>query len=121
MPSKRCTAVHHALQGRVQELLRGFGVEATDEFGGVLEVGKQHRDLLTLAFQGRAGGQDLVGEMGRRIGQRGLVWDPPWEGSGQVCRGGTSPDQHAALLIHCQLLGIDEFVFEILQIVVVQG
>ena len=45
--------VHHALQGRVEELLRGFGIEAPDEFGGVLEVGKEHRDLLAFAFQGR--------------------------------------------------------------------
>jgi hypothetical protein len=69
--------VHHALQGRVEELLRGFGIEAPDEFSGVLEVGKEHRDLLAFACQGGAGGQDLVGEMGRRIGQRRLVWDPP--------------------------------------------
>src|SRR4029450_3503147 len=36
---------HHALQGRIEELLRGFGIEATDEFCGVLEVGKKHGDL----------------------------------------------------------------------------
>ena len=47
--------VHHALQGRVQELLRGFGIETTDEFGGVLEVGKEHCDLLAFAFQAQGG------------------------------------------------------------------
>ena len=32
---------------------------------GVFEVGKQHGDLLALAFQGAAGGEDLLGEIGR--------------------------------------------------------
>ena len=57
--------LHHALGG-VEELLGGFGIEAPDEFGGILEVGKQHRDLLAFAFQGRAGGKDFVAEMGWR-------------------------------------------------------
>jgi hypothetical protein len=65
--------VHHALQGRVEELLCGFGIQAADEFSGVLEVGKEHGDLLAFAFQGGTGGQDFVGEMGRCIGQRGCV------------------------------------------------
>ena len=47
--------VHHAVQGRVEELLGGFGIEAPDEFRRVFEVGKQHRDLLALAFQSSAG------------------------------------------------------------------
>jgi hypothetical protein len=47
---------HHALQGRVEELLRSFGIEAADEFGGVFQVGKEHRHLLAFAFQGGAGG-----------------------------------------------------------------
>jgi hypothetical protein len=65
--------VHHTLQGRVEELLGSFGIQTADEFGGVLEVGKEHRHMLAFALQDRAGGQDLVGEMGRRIGQRGHV------------------------------------------------
>jgi hypothetical protein len=67
---------HHALQGRIEELLRGFGIEATDEFCGVLEVGKEHGDLFALAFQSGAGGENLVGEMGRGVGQRRGVWLP---------------------------------------------
>jgi hypothetical protein len=53
--------VHHAMDGGIEELLRGFGVEAADEFGRVLEIGKEHGHLLPLAFQGTAGGEDLLG------------------------------------------------------------
>jgi hypothetical protein len=44
-----------------RKLLGGFGIEAADEFGGVFEVDKQHRDLFAFAFQGQAGGQNLFG------------------------------------------------------------
>ena len=47
--------VHHVVQSRVEELLGGFGVEAANQLGRVFEVGKQHRDLLALAFQGVPG------------------------------------------------------------------
>ena len=47
---KAVYGVHHVVQSRVEELLGGFGVKIADEFGGVLEVGKQHCDLLALAF-----------------------------------------------------------------------
>ena len=47
--------VHHEVEGGIEELLGGFGIEAADEFRRVLEVGKEHRDLLALAFQGRDG------------------------------------------------------------------
>ena len=42
--------VHHVVEGGIEELLGGFGVEAPDQLGRVLQVGKQHRDLLALAF-----------------------------------------------------------------------
>ena len=38
-------SVHHEMDGGVEELLGGFGIEPPDEFGGVLEVGKQHDHL----------------------------------------------------------------------------
>ena len=63
--------VHHALDRRIEELLGGFGIEVPDEFRRVLEVGKEHRDLLAFAFQGTAGGQDLLGEIGGRVGEWG--------------------------------------------------
>jgi hypothetical protein len=40
------------LQGRIQELAGLFWIEALDQLGGALEVGKEHRYLLALAFQG---------------------------------------------------------------------
>ena len=60
MPSKRCTASiirREAGSG----LLGRFRIQALDEPGGVLDVGKDG-DLFTLhAFQGGAGGEDFVG------------------------------------------------------------
>ena len=97
--------VHHALQGGIEELLGGFGIEAPDEFGGGLKVGKEHRDLLAFAFQGGAGGEDLVGEMGWRIGQRGRVRRAgPRQcrlgGGWRRSRGSTDPDQHGVVLVY---------------------
>ena len=62
--------VHHVVQSRVEELLGGFGVETANQLGRVFEVGKQHRHLLALAFQGVPGSQDLLGEMRRDSGNR---------------------------------------------------
>ena len=62
--------VHHVVQSRVEELLGGFGVETANQLGRVFEVGKQHRHLLALAFQGVPGSQDLLGEMRRDRGNR---------------------------------------------------
>ena len=62
--------VHHEMDGRIEELLGSFGIEPPDEFGGVLEVSKQHGHLLALTLQGRASREDLVGEMGWRVGER---------------------------------------------------
>ena len=70
--------VHHAVNGRVEELLGGFGVEVLDELGGVFDVGKQHRDLLAFAFEGSAGGKNLLGQMQRGVGWRGLVCICDW-------------------------------------------
>ncbi len=60
------------MDGGIKELLRGFRIETTDEFRRVLEVGKEHRDLLALAFQHRARSQDFLCKIGRGVGQRGL-------------------------------------------------
>ena len=59
--------VHHVPQSRIEEPLGGFGVEVADELGGAFEIGKQHRYLLALAFQGGAGSENLVGEIGRGV------------------------------------------------------
>ena len=85
--------VHHAMQGRIEELLGRFGIEARDQLRRALEVGKQHGDLLALAFQGTAGGEDFLGEIGRGVGERGRGRHGRhgWRrGRGSL----TGPDQH---------------------------
>jgi hypothetical protein len=42
--------VHHAVDGRIEELLGRFWVEVFDQLGGVFEVSKQDGDLLAFAF-----------------------------------------------------------------------
>ena len=98
--------VHHALEGRVEELLGVFGIETADQLHRVFEVGKQHRDLLAFAFQGTTGGEDLLGQIGGRVGQRrgrcggGAVG----AGGGERC-GGAGPDQDFPLLIDAPGVG----------------
>jgi len=117
--------VHHTVQGRVQELLSGLRVEVPDQFGGVLDVGKQHGDLLAFTFQVRAGVEDFFGEIGwgirpggplRRWGRR--EYDG-WHWSGYPASS-TAPDQDFAIFIHGQQLAVDEFFFEISEIRVIQ-
>ena len=52
---KAVHGVHHVVQGRIEELLRGFGIEVIDQLSGVFDVGKQDRHLLAFACRtGRA-------------------------------------------------------------------
>ena len=108
--------VHHAVDGRVEELLGGFRVEALDKLGGVFDVGKQHRDLFALAFQGGAGGQNLLRQVGRGVGER--RWFGLQRGWGR--RGVSRPDQHFAIFVAGQALGVDELGLEILEVLVVE-
>ena len=59
---------HHAVEHRIEQVPRLLGVALGQQLHGALEVGKEHRDLLALAFQGGAGGEDLLGEVWRRVG-----------------------------------------------------
>src|SRR5262249_8750132 len=75
--------VQHGMQGGVEQLLGGFGVEVADEHQRVFQVDKEHRDLLTLAWQGRARHADLLcqgyGERRAHVGWRpcsGQNWEP---------------------------------------------
>jgi hypothetical protein len=61
---------HHALEHRVEELAGFFGVAVGQELQGALQVGKEHRDLLALPFQGAAGGEDFLGQIPRGVAQR---------------------------------------------------
>ncbi len=51
------------MDGGVQKLLGVFGVEVSDQLGGVFDVGKADGDLLAFAFQRTAAGADLVGQV----------------------------------------------------------
>ena len=78
--------VHHAFQRRVEELPGLLGVAVGEQLHRALEVGKQHRDLLALAFQGTAGGQDLLGQIGGRVGEGCRSWVLRWRGGGSGTR-----------------------------------
>jgi hypothetical protein len=45
---------HHAFQDGIEELPGLFRVAVGQQFHGAFEIGKQHGDLLALAFQGTA-------------------------------------------------------------------
>src|SRR5262249_47787441 len=101
--------------------LAGFWIEVTDQFGIPFEVGKQHGDLLALALHGASGGEDLLGKIGRRVGQRGTSlggggWGGGWGGGASV----PDPDQDFARLIGREVLGLNEFIFEGFEGVVIQ-
>ena len=72
--------VHHAVQGRVEQLLGSFRIEAADELRRVFDVGKQDRHLFAFAFQGTARGKDLFREVWWCIGKRRWFRLPHWRG-----------------------------------------
>ena len=55
---------HHVFQDGVEELPGLLGIALGQQFHGAFEVRKQHGDLLAFAFQGTAGREDLLGEIG---------------------------------------------------------
>jgi hypothetical protein len=63
---------HHPLQHRVEHRSRFLGISVGRQLHRGFQVGKQHRDLLTLSFQGTLRGQDLLRQMLRGIAMRGL-------------------------------------------------
>jgi len=108
------------MDGGIEELLGGFGVEAADEFGRVFEVGKEHRHLLALAFQGGTGRANFLSEVRGGIGPQFGVQRAPLDrrrcgGWRERCRPVAGPDQDIAVLIDRHPLALDEFVLQILQ------
>ena len=67
---------HHAFQHGIKELPGLLRIAIGQQFHGALEVGKQHGDLLALAFQRTAGGEDFLGEIGRGVGEGCLCGCP---------------------------------------------
>ena len=75
---------HHALQHRIEELAGLLRIAVGEQLHGAFEVGKQHRHLFALAFQGTAGGEDFLGEIGRGVGEgccagAPRAWRTQWE------------------------------------------
>ena len=61
---------HHVFEDRVEELPRLLGVAVGQQLHRGLQVGKEHRDLLPLAFEGGLGGENFLGQMAGGIAQR---------------------------------------------------
>jgi hypothetical protein len=81
------------MQRRVQEGLGLFRVEVANQLRRAFEIGKEDGDLLTLAFQGAFGGEDLLGQIRWRVGERRLLGGLQGGGRGGGHRSGiTSPD-----------------------------
>ena len=64
--------LYHALEDGVEELPGLLGVPVGQQLHGPLEVSEKYRDLLALAFEGGLGGEDLLGEVLRGVGLRGV-------------------------------------------------
>jgi hypothetical protein len=79
-------------------------------------IGKEHRDLLAFAGQRTAGGENFLGEVRGGVGQWRTVLRAVRKNSGRARRVGmTGPDEDPTVFIDCELLGLDELGFEILQ------
>ena len=110
--------VHHQMQSRVEELLRVLGVAVARATRGAFEVGKQHSDLLAFAFQGTAGGEDFLGQMGAcRQGVRVPGCPVGRHTDGGSGRGGSGlrvarPDQAAPCVIDHLGLRVEQFVLQ---------
>ena len=88
--------LHHPLEDRVEELARLLGIAVGEQLHRALEVGEEDGDLLALAFEGAAGGEDLLGEMGGRVGEGCRARLAPLELAGRADGASvTRPDQHA--------------------------
>jgi hypothetical protein len=112
---------HHAFEYRVENLAGLLGVTIRQQLQRALQVRKENRDLLALAFQGCTGHEDLLGEIGGRIGKRqpGLVWG--WRGTWGWRRGwGARPYQTAADVLDHLRVGVEEFILQGCQVVVVE-
>jgi hypothetical protein len=55
--------LHHAFEDGVEQLARLLRVAIGEQLHGALQVREEDGDLLALAFQGRLGGEDPLGEV----------------------------------------------------------
>ena len=111
---------HHALQHRVEEPPRFLGIAVGQQLHGAFEVGKQHGDLLALAFQGAFGGQDLLGKIRRGVGEWETVLATDWEPVGSGAETSAPIQTRTRPSSSTQALPLDEFGFQICQIRVIE-
>ena len=62
--------LHHVLEDGIQERAGLLGIAVGEQLHRALEIGEEHRDLLALALQRAPGGEDLLGEVLRRVAVR---------------------------------------------------
>jgi hypothetical protein len=60
--------LHHELEDRIEELPCLLRVTVGQKLHRALEVGEEDGNLLTLAFKGSLRGEDLLGQVLRRVG-----------------------------------------------------
>ena len=86
------------LEDRVEELARLLGIAVGQELHRAFEVGEKDGDLLALAFQGGPGGEDLLGQVLRRVHLWGLESWLRW-GSERGEGSATSPTELLTALV----------------------
>ena len=64
--------LHHALEDRVEKLARLLGIAVGQQLHRALEVCKQDGHLLALTFQRASRGEDLLGQVLRRVDMWGI-------------------------------------------------
>src|SRR5262245_23998083 len=69
---------HHAFQYRIEELPDFLRVTISEQFHRALQVSEEHCDLFALAFEGTAGGEDLLRKIGWRVGEGRRHRSPCW-------------------------------------------
>jgi hypothetical protein len=106
---------HHALQHGIEELPGLFGITVGEQLHRALQIGKQHRDLLTLAFQGTTRGENFLCEIRWGVSERRLLRGLAGHSGGGSGVSIARPDQDVAPLIDRQALALDEFILQILQ------
>ena len=75
-PLVEVDGLHHALEDRVEELTRLLGIAVGQELHRALEVCKQDGHLLALTFQRASRGEDLLGQVLRRVDMWGMELRP---------------------------------------------
>jgi hypothetical protein len=114
--------LHHAFEHGIENRARLLRVAVGQQLHGAFEVGKQHGDLLALAFQGTFGGEDLLGEIGRGVGEWRLGREH--RGSCGTCGSRVKvagPDQAPTRVVGHLRLRVEEFVFQGGELLVIQG